>query len=73
MSVTGGRRKRKRADHVDPAREQGEEEERFQDAASYSERSKTDLNGARFSVPSSAMLETKAIGRGTMPLIIILY
>ena len=31
------------------------------------------LNGARFSVPSSATLETNAMGRGTMPLIIILY
>jgi len=31
------------------------------------------LNGAKFSTPSSEMVETKAMGLGTMPLIISLY
>ena len=31
------------------------------------------LNGAKFSTPSSDMVETKAMGLGTMPLIINLY
>ena len=33
----------------------------------------TYLNGARFSTPSADTLETNAMGRGTMPLIISLY
>lgn len=32
-----------------------------------------DLNGAKFSIPSSETLETNAIGRGMMPLIIRAY
>ena len=31
------------------------------------------LKGAMFSVPSAAILDTKATGRGTIPLIMILY
>lgn len=31
------------------------------------------LKGAKFSTPSSEMVETKAMGRGTIPLIISLY
>lgn len=31
------------------------------------------LKGAKFSTPSSEMVETKAIGLGTMPLIISVY
>lgn len=31
------------------------------------------LNGARFSTPSSEIVETKAMGLGTTPLIISLY
>ena len=46
---------------------------KYWEIAESEENAGTCLKGARFSTPSEEMLETKAIGRGTMPLIIIAY
>lgn len=46
------------------------EDAEFSDINGAGKRENNDLNGARFAIPSSLRVETNAMGRGTIPLII---